>query len=107
MDYFQVYCASSNRYQIYTLPTGETLHLTPGFGRCDNLYCARDGKQVAFPDQLGLWNYDTGSNEPLGGKMVRKDLLLWEEYALTWSGQHFLKIFTVSRHETYELAKIA
>lgn len=107
MNWFNIYCAQSDQYRIFTLPTGEDIYLIP-IGNSNALFCGLDRKPHPFPDGLGIKDIDTlhPKVEGLAGKFEIYKLYTWNSYILTWFGKEFLKITSVSRHDTYELAKL-
>lgn len=48
----------------------------------------------------------TANVEALSGKFEKFNLYTWESYVLTYCGKEYLKIASVSRHVTYEIAKL-
>jgi hypothetical protein len=107
MNWFDTYCAKTDEYRIYTLPSGEDLYLVP-VGNSNALFCGLDKKPHPFPDALGIKNGDKilAEVEMLSGKFEKFKLYTWDSYILTYWGKEFLKIASVSRHDTYEIAKL-
>lgn len=72
MNWFDTYCAKTDEYRIYTLPSGEDLYLVP-VGNSNALFCGLDKKPHPFPDALGIKNGDKilADVEMLSGKFEK------------------------------------